>query len=274
MPLTLTWLAATGLPNEANALRPDRLAGLTDNEVARLRIPVGNTTATVGELFRIEAKGDDGRLILRGDLRGTRRIGQGMTAGHLIVVGDAGEGVGDGLLGGTIEVRGSVGHGAGAGMRGGLVRIAGDAGDGLGAARPGERIGMREGVILVEGSVGADAGLAMRRGLIAIRGAAGTGLGREMIAGSIFAFGPVERLVGAGMKRGTIALFDPAAPPLPATFRLACRYRPPFVALYLRRLAAWGFPVPELSPFATFERYNGDLLELGKGEILRMVDRP
>jgi formylmethanofuran dehydrogenase subunit C len=273
MPLTLTWLAATRLPNEANALRPDRLAGLTANEVARVRIPVGNTTAAVGELFRIEAKGDDGRLVLRGDLRGTRRIGQGMTAGELLVEGDAGDHVGAGMSGGTIEVRGSVGHGAGAAMRGGLLRIAGGAGDGLGAARPGERLGMREGVILVEGPVGTDAGLAMRRGLIAVRGAAGAGLGRDMVAGSIFAFGPVGRLVGAGMKRGTIALFHPEFPPLLPTFRLACRYRPPFLAVYLRRLAAWGFAVPELTPSAAFERYNGDLLSLGKGEILGMVDR-
>jgi formylmethanofuran dehydrogenase subunit C len=130
---------------------------------------------------------------------------------------------------------------------------------------------MREGVILVEGSVGDDVGLAMRRGLIAITGAAGDGLGRAMIAGSIFTFGTVGHLAGAGMKRGTLALFglpDPSNPDLLPTFAPSGRSRPPFVTLYLRRLRQWGFPVPEPAFSGMLERYNGDLVERGQGEVL------
>lgn len=274
MPLTLTWLAATALPIEAATLRPDRLLGRDAAEVARERLPLGRGTAEVGELFRVEGQCDDGSLVLRGDLRSVRRLGAGMTSGRLLVEGDAGDQVAAGMQGGSVEIRGHAGPGAGASLRGGLLRIGGSAGDGLGAARPGERIGMRDGVILVGGSVGADAGLAMRRGLIAIAGSAGDGLGRAMIAGSLLAFGPVGRLPGAGMKRGTIALFDAASPPLLPTFRPACRYRPPFLAHFLKRLDAWGFPTGEISPEAGFQRYNGDLIALGKGEILHRMDRP
>jgi formylmethanofuran dehydrogenase subunit C len=274
MPLTLTWNAGTRLPVEADALRPDTLAGMEPAAIASLALPVGNRTAPLGELFRLEGSAADGRLVLRGDLPGVRRIGQGMTAGSLIVEGDAGDHLGEAMSGGSIEVRGSVGNWAGCAMRGGSIRIIGRAGDFLGAARPGDRAGMREGVILVDGGVGDDAGLAMRRGFIAVRGAAGLGLGRGMVAGSIFAFDAVDRLLGSGMKRGTIALFGASAPPLLPTFRPACRYRPPWLAVYLRQLAAWGFEPPEIGPSATFERYNGDLLELGKGEILRMVSAP
>ena len=272
MPLTLTWTAATPLPVDAGDLRPDALAGLSAGEVARRRVLAGNAPAEVGELFRIEGALDDGHLILEGDLRTLRWIGARMATGALTVRGDAGPELGAQMAGGSIEVFGAVGDGACAGMSGGLARLHGPAGDGLGGAMPGARKGMRAGVILVDGPIGAGAGLAMRRGLIAVAGAAGPGLGRGLIAGSIFAFGPVGPRAGAGMKRGTLALLgvEGVAELLP-TFRHACRYRPPIATLYLRRLRAWGFPVPERAFSGSFERYNGDLIEGGQGEVWTWV---
>ena len=44
------------------------------------------------------------------------------------------------------------------------------------------------------------------------------------------------------MKRGTFAAFGPDLELLP-TFRYDCTYRPAFIDLYLRRLAALGFAV-------------------------------
>src|SRR5262245_5457418 len=271
MPLHLQWRAATRLPVEAEGLLPAALASLSAAERARWPLKVGNASVALGELFRIEGSGDDGRFVLEGDLRQVRRLGQGMATGTLTIRGDVGAELGAGMSGGTIDVEGAVGDRAGAAMRGGLLRIKGRAGNGLGAADPGSRSGMREGVILVEGDVGDDAGLAMRRGLIAIAGAAGDGLGRALIAGSIFAFGPVGRPAGAGMRRGTLALFglpDPSNPDLLPTFAPSGRSRPPFVTLYLRRLKQWGFPVSEPAFSGTLERYNGDLVERGQGEIL------
>jgi formylmethanofuran dehydrogenase subunit C len=268
MPLTLRWRAATTLTVEAEGLRPDRLAALPAGAIARQAIRVGNTIAELGDLFAIEGEAGDGHLLLEGDLRRVDRIGQGMESGTLTIRGDVGTELGAEMSGGLIEVEGDVGDWAAAEMRGGTLRVRGRCGRSLGAAYPGSRRGMREGLILVDGSIGDDAGVAMRRGLIAVSGAAGDGLGRNMIAGSIFAFGPVGLRPGAGMKRGTLAFFgvdEPGGPTLLPTFVSSGRSRPPFLNLYLGQLRRWGFPVPAFS--GAMQRYNGDLIERGKGEI-------
>lgn len=268
MPLTFTPRDAPAAPLELDGLTPDALAGASLFEIARRTVRVGNAREEVGALFTLTGDPADGHLIFAGGLERARGVGAGMAAGRITVHGGAGHHLGAAMSGGTIEVNGPAGDWAGAMMRGGLLRIEGDAGDHLGAARPGERLGMREGVILVRGGVGACAGLALRRGLIAVAGAAGDDLGHGLIAGSIIAFGPVGKRPGAGLKRGTIALLGTTPPDLPPTFRRACRYRPPFLAVYLRRLRAWGFPVPCADDRPLVERYNGDLLEGGTGEIL------
>lgn len=273
MPLTLNWLESTTLPVEAQALRPEDFATLSAAEVAARRVPIGNTSVEVGELFRVAGDGSDGHWILEGDLRHVRCLGSGMTSGRLTIRGDVGPYLGAEMLGGSIDLIGSAGPWAGAEMVGGTLRIQGSVGDYLGSAYPGSRRGMREGVILVEGSVGHDVGLAMRRGLIAIQGSTGDGLGRNMIAGSIFAFGVVGRYPGAGMKRGTMALFgaDQANPPILPTFRPGVRYRPPFLTIYLRALVNQGFPVPPTAFEGLCDKYNGDSLAKGQGEILLWV---
>ena len=56
----------------------------------------------------------------------------------------------------------------------------------------------------------------------------------------------------------------------PATFRYACTYRPPHVGLLLRYLRGRaGVPVADRYVAGKYERYSGDLAELGKGEILQ-----
>jgi formylmethanofuran dehydrogenase subunit C len=126
---------------------------------------------------------------------------------------------------------------------------------------------MRGGVILIDGKASNEIGSTMRRGLIAIGGATGDFPGVSLIAGSLFLFGPVGIRPGAGMKRGTIACLGPTPHLLP-TFRLACVYRPVFLALYLRRLRGWGFAVEERHMGGAWKRYCGDQVTLGKGEIL------
>ncbi len=271
MPMTLRWLQATSLAVEAECLRPETMSALSAVEAARLPVWLGNAEAELGDLFRVEGSAEDGRLVLEGNLTHVRRIGQGMGSGSVTIRGDVGSHLGAGMTGGTIDVEGKVGDWAGAEMRGGKIAIRGEAGDGLGGAYPGSRQGMRDGLILVEGDIGHDAGLAMRRGLIAVSGRSGDDLGRAMIAGSIFAFGPLGSRVGAGMRRGTLALFgvpDPSDPGLLPTFAASGRYRPPVLTLYLKRLREWGFPVPDPAFSGAFLRYNGDLIEHGRGEVL------
>ncbi len=94
MPLTLLWRDATRLPVEAEGLRPDALAALPAAEAARRAVAVGNGSAELGELFRVEGDGADGHLALEGDLRPVRRIGEAMAAGRLTIRGDVGAGSG------------------------------------------------------------------------------------------------------------------------------------------------------------------------------------
>ncbi|WP_169974214.1 formylmethanofuran dehydrogenase subunit C [Tautonia rosea] len=272
MPLTLSWTDATTLPVASDALRADGLAGLSPVEAASLPARIGNQPATLGDLFRIEGDASHGPHRLGGDLRHVRGIGAGMVTGSLIVEGDVGPYFAAAMAGGSITLIGSASTWAGAEMRGGRLHIRGSTGDYLGAAEPGSRRGMREGMILVEGPVGAEVGLAMRRGLIAVTGSSGPGLGRGLIAGTILSLGPVGRLAGSGMKRGTLALVDPGPDFEPlATFAASGRYRFPFLAIYLRFLRDQGFPIPPGLESRAFDRYNGDLLDGGQGELLTLA---
>ena len=92
-----------------------------------------------------------------------------------------------------------------------------------------------------------------------------------MIAGTILVLGDAGRRIGAGMKRGTLVVPGLTLPPedvvLP-TFARAGRFRSPFLAVYYRQLAEWGFAVSGAVSSAWLERYNGDLVVGGQGEIL------
>lgn len=69
------------------------------------------------------------------------------------------------------------------------------------------------------------------------------------------------------MKRGTIALFRDGPQPLPS-FRFDCLFRPVYLQLFLRRLSSWGFVVRPEHFTDSYQRYSGDLVALGKGELL------
>ncbi len=256
---------------DLSSIRPDFFRGLDRAGVARTRLRLGNEPIDLGECFDIEGEGEVDRVEIAGSVKMSMYMGMGMNSGTLRVSGDCGRFTGAEMTGGTIEIAGSVGFGAGLAMRGGLMRIGGDAGSGLGGAFAGSSIGMRDGTILVAGSAGDDVGLAMRRGLIAIGGSAGAGTGRSMIAGSIFVAGTVAKGTGAGMRRGTIVLMNENTiieDAIPPTFAAAGRFRPHFLTIYLRRLGALGFAVEPRLFAGECERYNGDLIERGIGEIL------
>jgi formylmethanofuran dehydrogenase subunit C len=268
MPLNLRWKGRTSVAVEAGLISPSRLCRLKPEEASRLEVSVGGESVRLSDLFEISGSGEDFHLIVEGDLSQVHGLASGMDSGKLTIRGDVGFRLARGMSGGEVEVFGSVGHWALAEMRGGIARMHGHVGDDLGAALPGSRRGMNDGVILVSGSVGSRCGAMMRRGLIAILGNAEEMLGNELIAGSIFVFGFLNRLAGLGMKRGTIVAFGEGTPILP-TFELTGRFRPPFINIYLKQLESWGFfpgPNPFLQP--AFDRYNGDLVRGGQGELL------
>jgi formylmethanofuran dehydrogenase subunit C len=254
------------IPIEAPCVAPNQLANLTTNAIAHLPVQHGNMAAALGDFFTVIGDAADAHIAIEGDCTRIKWLGHKMAGGRLTIRGNAGTHLGSAMTGGTIDVHGNVDDWAGAEMRGGTIRIHGSAGDHAGAAYPGSRRGMRGGELLIDGDAGDQVAAVMRRGLLVIGGRVGAFAGAAMVAGSLFVFGPVGANPGAGMKRGTIAALGPRPTLLP-TFRFDCTYRPAFIDLYLRRLAALGFAVPTAANML-FERFRGDLVALGLGEIL------
>lgn len=265
--VTLTLKEPTTIPIEADAISPDNFAGRTEAEIAGLPLFYGRRRLTVGDLFTIEGAGA-AHIVLEGDLSHVKRLGQGMSRGHLTVHSDVGMHLGAQMTGGEIIVHGDAGAWAGAHMSGGLIRIRGNAGPMLGAVYTGERLGMRGGVIIVDGSAGPRAGERMRRGIIVIQGDVGDFAGTRMIAGSLFTFGTLGGRPGAGMKRGTLLALQGLTDDLLPTFRYSCTCQGPvFLRYYLRRLREWGLSVTDEHIAGQYRRYTGDATSLGKGEI-------
>ena len=268
--LTIRWKADSTVPVEAECITPDNLAGKSAAEIGRLPVQHGNRQEPLAEFCTIDGDASDGEVRLEGDLSRVKWIGAGMTRGRITIHGNVGMHLGSEMSGGQIIVQGNAGDWVGAEMRGGLIQVHGSACHQVGAAYRGSRRGMRGGTILVHGSAGNEVGSTMRRGLIAVGGDCGDFPGVSMIAGTIFLFGSPGIRTGAGMKRGTIALLNPGAgnPNLLPTFRFDCTYQPVFMSLFLRQLRVLGFPIADPQLAGWWDRYSGDLVALGKGEIL------
>lgn len=266
--VVLTYRGASGsaIPVEAEPINPDLFKDKNRAAIEKLPVHHGNERGTLADFFTIVGERSDA-IRVEGDLSRVKGIGAGMSSGAILIEGNAGMHVGAEMSGGTIEVHGNVDDWAGAEMTGGLLRIRGNAGNRTGSAYRGSKYGMRGGVVLVEGNAGHEIGGYMRRGLIAVRGDVLDHTGARMSAGSVFVFGSAGIRTGGGMKRGTIVCYK--KPEILPTFKFNATYTPHFITIYLRALRATGFPIPKDAdrphPFA---RYNGDLAELGKGEIL------
>ncbi len=269
--LTLHFHGTTTIPLEADCLTPENLAGKSLAEIAQLPLQHGNRSAPLGDFFSIEGNGDDEQLLLEGDCRRVKWLGTKMTRGQITIHGDVGMHLGAEMTGGSIEVFGHADDWLGAEMRGGRIRVYGNAGHLAGGAYRGSPIGMRGGEILIDGNAGDEVGCSMRRGLIAVGGDTGAFPGASIIAGSVFIFGKPGQRPGAGMKRGSIVCCG-AAPTLLPTFRHDCDYHPVFLQLYFRQLRRWGFEVPEHLDERMWRRYSGDLVALGKGEVLCITE--
>lgn len=265
--LTLTCTYTGLVPLEADAIAPDRLAPLSLAEVAALPVHHGNTPAQLVDFFAVAGDPSDGDLLIEGDCSRVKWLGAGMASGRLTVRGSVGTHLASGMTGGTVHVHGDADDWCAAEMRGGLVHVHGNASDKVGAAYPGSRKGMRGGVLLIDGDAGDDLAAAMRRGTVVVGGRTGAFPAAAVIAGTVLAFGPLGANPGAGLKRGTVLAFG-GQPELLPTFDYDCTHRPQFVTLYLRHLLGLGFAVPGGCFDGQFDRYRGDAVTVGKGEVL------
>lgn len=271
MPLVLTIRKPSAIPLEVDSIRNEDVRGQSSDDVLRTLIQRGNKQVPLGEFFdAVGSAADDDELVWEGDCSKVKYIAAKLTAGSVRVEGDAGMHLAAEMTGGEVVVNGNAHDWVGAEMKGGRIHVHGNAGHLVGAVYRGGRKGMTGGEILIDGNAGNEIGHCMRRGLIAVGGRAGDFAGVGMIAGTILIGGEVGIRSGAGMKRGTIGLLNAASEPVDIlpTFKYASTYRPTFLTLYFRYLAAHGFAVPAGADGAQYRRYCGDFLELGKGEIL------
>jgi formylmethanofuran dehydrogenase subunit C len=264
--LQLTLTLHSPIPLEAETIVPNCLTTLTTDEIATLPVQHGNRTLALRDAFNIAGDPSDGHVEVIGDCARVKWLGRGMTSGKIVVRGSAGLHTGAEMRGGELEVTHDVGDWLGAEMRGGTIHVRGNAANNVGAAYRGGEKGMRGGTILIDGNAGHEVGALMRRGLIAVGGTCGDFAGISMIAGTIIAQGFGTR-TGAGMKRGSLIALSQRVE-LPQTFRYDCEYEPVFLSMYFKHLRDKGFVSPALLEQTRYRRYSGDMLALGKGEVL------
>lgn len=251
---------------ELDGVVPDRVAGLTAADIARLPVRADARERPLGDLFDVAGDAGDGVIECRGDFSRVHRVGAAMRSGWLVVAGPVGRHAGERMTGGTLVVEGDAGDWLAAEMSGGTIRVAGSAGDNLAGALPGSDAGLRGGVVLVAGGAGDLAAARMRRGLVAIGGGCGTAAGFEMRAGTLVVAGGFGPQPGLGMRRGTILALG-AAPALPVTFARGAAWSPPLLPLLLRRLTRAGFAPARTAITGPWRQWHGDLLTGGRGEL-------
>lgn len=268
MALRLSYFGETSVPVEIEGLTPDWACDKSLAEIEQFEIFHGNRKLPLAEMFKVSGDANDKRFDIEGNLSGVHWIGAHMASGSIHIHGPAGRHVGSEMRGGEIRVDGDARGWVGAEMHGGLIHIHGNAGHLAGAAYRGSATGMTGGMILIDGSAGNEVGHTMRRGLVAVGGAAGDMLGFNMIAGTVLVFGECGIRPGAAMRRGTLGVFGPNPPPLLPSFRYAATYQPQFVNVILRDLKARGLRFDEALFDSEFDLHHGDLVSIGRGEIL------
>jgi len=194
---------------EAENISPDKFAGRTEKEIQSIEVWFGNKKTNIGELFSVRVDGTgavaDTKIVMEGDFSRVKRIGEGMTAGLIIIKGNVDMHLGAKMSGGKISVTGNVDSWAGREMKGGELIIEGNAGYYLGAGYRGETCGMRGGKITLMGSALDFLGEHMCGGEIVVKGNAGILAGISNNGGKIVIEGNTSR-PGSEMAKGTIII--------------------------------------------------------------------
>jgi len=250
--ITIIPIEAFKISVEAESISPDKFAPLNLGQIRSLSVWQGNRKRKLSDLFR--AEGDDGpakaeevTITLQGDFSCVKRIAEGMTAGTVVVEGSVGMHAGNNMKGGLLSVQKDADDWLGREMRGGKITVSGNAGNYVGAGYRGEKCGMRGGEIEVGGNAGVFLGEHLCGGSIRVRGDAGDFAGAANQGGTIF-IGGSTYLPGAEMTKGTITVKGKA--------RILPGYQK------IETVAMDG---------EDWQKYAGDLVENGKGELFVRV---
>lgn len=273
MTLTLSLKHETSIPIEVDSVCMEVVREQSAAQVATTLVQHGNRQVELGEFFDIAGSADDEHIVWQGNCERVKLIGTHLASGSIRVEGNAGMHLGAEMTGGEITVTGNAADWCGAEMHGGRIRVHGNAGHLVGAVYRGGRRGMTGGEIVIDGSAGNEIGHTMRRGFIMVGDRSGDAPGFNMIAGSIFLCGDDNGIrPGAGMRRGSVVyLANDGHPEVLPTFRYAGTWRPTFLRFTLLDLRSRGVDVPDEYLNSEYRRFNGDFLEMGKGELLFRV---
>jgi formylmethanofuran dehydrogenase subunit C len=204
---------------EGQNITPDNFAGKKAAEIAALDVWEGKQKSPLGNYFTVAGDGGatavETKIILRGDCTRVKRIGQQMTAGEIVIEGNADMYIGGWMKGGKIHVRGNVDSFCGIGMEGGELVIDGNAGHHLGASPRGEWRGMQGGLIRVAGDVGNDTATFINGGTIIVGGDADIHVSTHGEGGTVIIKGNAKGRVGGQMVKGDIYVYGMIENPLP-----------------------------------------------------------
>ncbi|HEX7628391.1 MAG TPA: formylmethanofuran dehydrogenase subunit C, partial [Candidatus Methanoperedens sp.] len=205
--VTLKPIKAIKISTEAENISPDKFAGKSEQEIKSLEAWMGNQKTTLGGLFSVKVEGSaaaaDTKIVMEGDFSRVKRIGEGMTAGLVVINGNVDMHLGSKMSGGKISVKGNVDSWAGREMKGGELIVEGNAAYYLGAGYRGESCGMRGGKITVMGNALDFVGEHMCGGEIIVNGNTGILPGFSNNGGKIVIGGNTSR-PGSEMSKGTI----------------------------------------------------------------------
>src|SRR5688500_19572520 len=104
--ITLTLKEAPSVPLEAEALSPDVMATLSNDDIRALPVLLGKRQRRMGDFFNVEGAASE-ELAIHGDAARIKWIGRGMTRGRITIAGNAGMHLGAYMSGGSIEVSGN-----------------------------------------------------------------------------------------------------------------------------------------------------------------------
>jgi formylmethanofuran dehydrogenase subunit C len=233
---------------EAEAICPDRFAPLTLSQIRVLDVWQGNRKMKLMDFFQVEGDEDSVKIEetfirLDGDFSRVKRLAENMSGGQVEVYGNVGMRAGSIMKGGILRIDGDAGDWLGREMHGGKITISGNAGNYVGSGYRGEKCGMRGGEIEIGGNAGVLLGERMCGGSIIVYGDVGDFPGSTNQGGSIF-IGGSTYFPGAEMVKGTI------------TVRGQAKLLPSFQKMDVVDIRG-----------IKYQRYIGDLVENGKGEL-------
>jgi len=222
--VTITLVNPPELYLEGQNITPDNVAGKTAADIATLDVWEGKQKSPLGKYFTVSGNGGataaDTKIVFRGDCTRVKRIGQQMTAGEIVVEGNADMYIGGWMKGGKIHVKGNVDSFCGIGKEGGELIVDGNAGHHLGSSPRGEWRGMQGGLIRVAGDAGNDTATFINGGTIIIGGNADIHVSTHGEGGTVIIKGNAKGRVGGQMVKGDIYVFGTIENPLPGFQRV------------------------------------------------------